>query len=606
MSSDLREEEKQKKKHPVPNPQQQSTKMRICVLQSSYEGSGCTLEGLDDVPSQPGAFTTQHTFEYRFIHPDKNKAKQEIDEAAAEGFDFYFNFLWGTLDDPVAGLQESRYFESLGLPSCGVRSWERSQTKNDFYRNARHHGRPLVPGNKTFPLFVKPANGCASQMIHDKSVCHDQMELESALRCINEALHDNRVRRAQALGIQDTEAYANSYDPIGRDSDDIVVQEFIEGTDYTCSVIQLGSSCVALTPFVYKMKVQGKDKFLTFDLKFDASTQIELLVKRDNPDLFERLQQAAIEAFLISGCNGSHMGCDVDLRATPNGQVFAIEINPQPAAFMPEGTFQDLPIIHSLPGRHPAVINIFIANHMITHPDKWSVSLKVAAEYDNMAPKYDKGIETLSTIATGIRKLVDDFDFSGTVIDLACGTGIFGRVLRESKGASQTPLRGSSRLLGCDISAGMLEICSQAGFYDDVHMDSMETFLLSPDRYANSVDHIVCFSAIHFLRPELFSFILVLCFIVANKSITLSVDEIPDEFNEVVTKKGLGHMHSTNHLSSMKAFGEPKGWHLVRSERQFSWKSPHTGVEVYTTYFRFERADDRYRDLMFMPENLPN
>ncbi|KAG8425613.1 hypothetical protein J3458_002296 [Metarhizium acridum] len=117
--------------------------MRIFVFQSSYEGSDSVLEDFD-IQSQPGLFTSQHEFEYRFIH--KDKAQQEIDAAVAEGFDFYINFLWGTLDDPVAGVLASRYFESLGLPSCGVRSWERSKTKNDFYKAARLRGAPPVPG----------------------------------------------------------------------------------------------------------------------------------------------------------------------------------------------------------------------------------------------------------------------------------------------------------------------------------------------------------------------------------------------------------------------------------------------------------------------------
>ncbi|GIJ91740.1 hypothetical protein Asppvi_010712 [Aspergillus pseudoviridinutans] len=174
--------------------------MRICILQSSYKGSDSALHDVDDKPAQPGLFTTEYTFEYRFIH--KATAKEEIDALAAEGFDFYFNFMWGALE-PVAGVLETRYFESLNLPSCGIRSWERSMTKNDFYKNARRRGAPPVPGTDDFPLFVKPANGCASQLNDDQSE-----ELEGALRRINMGLYDARVRRAETMGIEDTKAYA--------------------------------------------------------------------------------------------------------------------------------------------------------------------------------------------------------------------------------------------------------------------------------------------------------------------------------------------------------------------------------------------------------------
>ncbi|KAG5973414.1 hypothetical protein E4U58_005147 [Claviceps cyperi] len=141
--------------------------MRICVLLSSYEGSGSVLEDLDTVTSQPGQFTSQHEFEYRYIH--KYKAEQQINDAVAEGSDFYFNFLWSTPNDEIAGADASRYFESLGLPSCAVRSWERSQTKNNFCETARLHGAPRVPGVERFPLFVKPGFGCASQLTDERS-----------------------------------------------------------------------------------------------------------------------------------------------------------------------------------------------------------------------------------------------------------------------------------------------------------------------------------------------------------------------------------------------------------------------------------------------------
>jgi hypothetical protein len=126
------------------------------------------------------------------------------------------------------------------------------------------------------------------------------------------------------------------------------------------------------------------------------------------------------------------------------------------------------------------------------------------------------------------------------------------------------------------------------------------------DGYAKGVDHVVCLSALHFLRPELFSFALVLFFARANKSITISVDEIPDTYNENLDKIGYAYMHSTNHISSIEAFGEPPGWKLTRSERSFSWTSHATGDDVYTTYFRFDRIDGESRQLLLKDVEVPN
>ncbi|KAK8096449.1 ATP-grasp fold- subdomain 1 [Apiospora kogelbergensis] len=396
------------------------------------------------------------------------------------------------------------------------------------------------------------------------------------------------------MGIEDKKAFVDSYDPAGRNSDDIVVQEYIDGRDFTCSVIEVGDGCITLAPYVYKTnEVQMKEKLLTFELKFDGKTCIEQLQKKPDPELFERLQQVAIEAFVASGCKGSNMGCEVHLRARPDGKVFAIDVNPKPATFAPEGEFQDLPIIHSLPGGHPAVINIFIANHMLRNAMQGSVLEKVACAYDKVALQYSRDDKNNVITYACFRKLVNQFDFAGTVFDLACGTGSFGRILFESKG------RASTRLIGFDISPRMLDICRSTGLYDATHIDSMESTLAYYHCYAKSVDHVVCFSAVHFLRSEMFAFVLVLCFTLANKSITISVDDIPDQYNENLKQRGYGFMYSTNHIANMKSFGEPPGWRLTKGERQYSWTSPATGDDVYTTYFRFDRIPDASRHLMF-------
>ncbi|KAG5934256.1 hypothetical protein E4U53_000724 [Claviceps sorghi] len=573
--------------------------MRICVFQSSYEDSDSVMREVDNISSQPGVFTSQHEFEYRWIH--KDKAEQEIDAAVAEGFDFYFNFLWGTLDDAVAGTSACRYFESLGLPSCGIRSVERSKNKNDFFNAARLRGTPPVPGTERFPLFVKPANGCGSQLIDDKSVCHNQEELDSALRRINEALYEPRMRRAVASGMANPAEYARSCGALGRDSDDVVVQEYIDGRDYTCVVVQMGESCAALSPSVYRMKrLPQEEQFLTFDRKFDDETRPELLRKQDDAALFERIQKAAMEAFVVSSCREGNTGCDVDLRVTADGQVFVIEVNPHPAQFIPRGPGQDFPIMHSFPGGHWAVINVFIANHMLRCAEQGSHGDKTASCYDEVAPRYDDLVRTSDiTAEASLGKLVDEFDFSGTIIDLGCGTGLFGRILSQSSQFSQqlsSPCVGTHRLLGCDISPGMLDICRKTGLYASLHLESMQSVLTN---LPTSIDHAVSFSALHHLRPEMLAFVVAVLFIRVNKSITLSVDEIPDAYNANVARMGHSNMHSFNHVAGMEAFGEPRGWRLVRRERVFSWTSPKTGDRIYSTYLRYERAGDATRDVMF-------
>lgn len=561
--------------------------MRICVLQSSYEGSGSDLAGVDSQASDLGSYTSQHIFENRFINIET--AREEIDALVAEGFDFYINFLWGTLDDPVAGIQASQYFESLGVPSAGVRSWERCRNKNAFYASARERSAPRVPGTKKFPLFVKPANGCASLMIDENSLCYNEDELADALCSINNRLHPFRLQRAKALGLPDPgqRAPAESHHLAELYNDDIVVQEYIEGREYAVTVIEMGDSALALNPYILKTKgLSRKQSFITFDLKFDRETRMELIKRQDGPLLFDQLQHAALEAFETGMFRGSNMGCDVDLRVCPDGEVVVIEVNPQPADFLPQGSkFQDLPISEGLPGGHMAVINIFIANYFLRQGSR-GPSSKVAATYDRIAHSYDDDGETHSQDKANFQYVVEKFDFTGSVADIACGTGFFGRILAASR-----PRKDYS-LVGFDISVEMTDICRQTRIYDEVLIDGMQTCL--PKYHSHDkIDHIVCFGAAHFLSREDFTFFMVLCFVMANRSITISIDEIPDSYNEHLLQKGDAHMHSANHLATMEEFGEPRGWRLLSRQRQYSWTSPVTGDGVFSTFFRFERVEAR-------------
>ncbi|PGH13063.1 hypothetical protein AJ79_03900 [Helicocarpus griseus UAMH5409] len=236
--------------------------MRICVIQPSYEGTGHALEEIDTEFSDLSHYSSQHTFENRFIH--KATAKEEIDAIAREGFDFHINFMWGNYEDDVAGIEESRYFESLDLPSAGIRSWERARNKNVFYEEARKRGAPPIPGVEKFPLFVKPANGYASLCIDERSICYNESELFGALNRLNQGLREGRLRVAKQRGLSDPEAYATECEEKGRDSNNVVVQEYIDGEDYVVSVIEMGESATALTPCRIRYKEGGK-----FDLRFE-------------------------------------------------------------------------------------------------------------------------------------------------------------------------------------------------------------------------------------------------------------------------------------------------------------------------------------------------
>ena len=579
-----------------------TVKMKICVLQSSYEDSDSALRIVDTNVSDPGAFTTRHEIANRFIH--KEKFKVELDAIVAEGFDFYLNFMWGTLDDAVAGVEATRYFEWYDLPSAGMRSWELEENKNAFYKTARQLGSPRVPGTENFPLFVKPANGCASQLIGKHSLCRNDAELKNALRIIHRSMHDARLRRAAALGIRDANGYAASFPELSSVNDDVVVQEFIKGKDYAVTVVATGPSAIALTPCVFKTKEPPlPESFITFDTKFHNDTTLQALSKGEDPVLFANLQREALEAYGASCSYGNNMGCEVDLRVGPDGVVYVIEVNPMPAVFVPSAPIWDLQITHSLPGSHSAIIDVFIANRLLRTEEPVEISDAVANVYDGLANRYDVLIDQFGKMSDGVKDVVEKHDFSGTVFDLGCGTGLFGRLVD----ARTKNNMANCTLYGFDISAGMLAQCNEK-LYRATHVCRMGTALLHQSRYAPSVDHIVCFSAIHFLQGPEFALFMVLCFALANESITISVDDIPDVYNEHLDSLGESFMRSTSHLDQMDGFDIPRGWRLIRGEKKYSWTSGATGLDVDSVMFRFERIDPatENRELMYREFGSPH
>ncbi|KAK2759127.1 hypothetical protein FQN54_003226 [Arachnomyces sp. PD_36] len=112
-------------------------------------------------------------------------------------------------------------------------------------------------------------------------------------------------------------------------------------------------------------------------------------------------------------------------------------------------------------------------------------------------------------------------------------------------------------------------------------------------RISERFDRIVCYQAINFVNKFELSLVLSRCFQLALKSVTIGVDETPDEFNTRVRemKPPASFLISTNHIHEIRDFGVPRGWKLTLEERHFGWTSPNVGVDVYTTVFHYERVE---------------
>ncbi|KAL8726325.1 MAG: hypothetical protein Q9181_006093 [Wetmoreana brouardii] len=556
--------------------------MKICVLQSAYDGSKHLLEDADP-GADPSRFIkpSQHEFHHHWIK--KSTAIAQIDEATAKGYDFYLNFMWGQYEDNVAGLEAIQYFELKGLPSVAQRSCVLLRSKLDFYRDARRFRAPPVPGTSQFPLFVKPATSCASMFISEKSVCHDGEELVAAIRSLDRALAPRRQEKAAALGLTLAQMEKER---------DIVVQEFIEGQDYSCIVIEMCDTPVALTPvkYIYPSDVPEKERFLTFDLKNYADISLHVMRRDHDPQVFDLLQKTAVEGFTANRMQGCSW-CNVDIRVKANGQPCVMEVNPMPAVFMPpEHPWEDSVILKSVPGGHLALVNILIATYYLQHNRDDTRVRKIAEIYEDWTTEgYELSLRNNTALPQITQDMCAQYDFSGRVLDLGSGTGLFGRTL-HSQQASQK--QGLSTLTGIDISALMADESKRHG-YTTVHISSLPRIL--PQLPARSADHVISISTLHLLSTFDLSLVLFQSFQIAEKSVTLHLDEIPEEYNNKLREAGEPHcgMVAHNHIGFMGEFGTPVGWVEVGRWRAWSWRSNFIECGVWCTVLRFERADGR-------------
>lgn len=536
--------------------------MRICVFQSCFEELQASVGEAQELCMNPGVFTTQHTVTHKTIH--KTTAKEQIDEAVQEGHDFYLNFMWGTHDDSLAGIDAIRYFESLNLPSAGVQSSEREESKWDFFAAAKLEGSPLVPGTEKFPLFVKPASSYGSMFIDEHSLCRDKTELIRCIERLNKLMRPVRIQRAIALDYSNPDEYADAHESAGPDSTDIVVQEFIDGEEFSVVVIAMGETPVPLIPQRAKYKqVSGDGRFLTLNLKFDSESGYELLEEAEDPDLYRLLQKMAMEAFTTKKMYTNYMGCDVDMRIGRDGRPYVIEVDPLPVFFYPTGSqLEDTDVKYGFPGTYRAVVNTYITNYFLKNPGNRGL------HFTEIATLFDSYGETAQSEA----QVEVPMSLSGTVVDLGCGNGAVGRALLADSENKIT------QLIGCDISEKMIDLSRHGGQYSGLVHDRMESFL---SRQTEMVDHIFCVSGLEFLPMEELDFVLVRCFQLSRHSITLLLDDWKEGSVTDVRSSGRFRNYCMDHEETIKSFQIPQGWSMNTSEASDRSRESH----LLTFYF---------------------
>jgi D-ala D-ala ligase C-terminus/Methyltransferase domain len=336
---------------------------------------------------------------------------------------------WGIEADDVAGVEATSYLESKGVVILTNPSTFLAKNKIDLQKVADKCGL-RVPGNTPgkYPKIVKYADRYGSLSLDEKSVCHTEDEVLQRVKLLKES---NTVTVL-----------------------DILVQDYVIGSEFSVIVVEMGREVVGLTPlqYIFPEGTPHDQEFLTWYNKFEAVDKgiIKHSFVEDEPNK-SNLQTAAVEAFKALGVSGGGGWARVNMRLEEStGDVYVIEVNSIPVVFYPKGnTFgDDLVVGEKFPGGQAAFFDVLLATKQIQlgwHAKRFE---HVAAIYDEFATIYDP-IKRCSGLNEVEQYFAANFDFSGTVLDLACGTGVFGCILHD---------RGiSAEVTGVDISRGMVE-----------------------------------------------------------------------------------------------------------------------------------------------------
>jgi D-alanine-D-alanine ligase len=209
------------------------------------------------------------------------------------------------------------YFEMLGIPysSCGVQSSALTFNKNFCNNYLRSFGIPmarsmkLIPGeiyspeevvkNLGLPLFVKPSAGGSSFGV-------------------------TKVKKVEEL----KDAILKAFD----ESPEVLVEQFIEGKEFTCGVVNTGKRKIVLPV----TEVIPKNEFFDYEAKYTPGMAEEITPARISEELTLKIQNLSSEIYDLCSCRGI-VRVDFILR---EDTFYFLEINTVPGmtatSFIPQ------------------------------------------------------------------------------------------------------------------------------------------------------------------------------------------------------------------------------------------------------------------------------
>jgi len=219
----------------------------------------------------------------------ESKSLQGINSVSDRNVDIVFIAMHGPYgeDGTVQGMLDLAGIKYTG---SGVLASALGMDKEMFRKIMQVEGIPVPKLTTSFPCFVKPYNQGSSV---GASIARNKKDLDSAVKL------------------------ARKY------SDNVLVEEYLKGTEVTCSV--LGNDNPKALPVIEIVPLKGE--FFDYESKYTESGAEEIVPARISTPLTKKVQDLAIRVYKAIGCRGFGR---VDFILKDNKHPVVLEINTIP------------------------------------------------------------------------------------------------------------------------------------------------------------------------------------------------------------------------------------------------------------------------------------
>jgi D-alanine-D-alanine ligase len=227
--------------------------------------------------------------------------------------DIFFNNAFGIGSLPKSEADLAGLLEKIGIPFTGsdaraiLLTTDKKATKNLLKVN-----NLPVPGDKKFPLIIKPASEDCSVGISARSVVRTKEELQRQTKRLEKVYKE-----------------------------EVLVEEFIDGRELNVTVLGNNGAARALpiSEIVFGPSFEDKYKIVDFSAKWKTDSvayreTVGVCPADLPPKLAEEIKDLAVAAFLVTGCRDI---ARVDFRLSRQGKPYILEVNANPGVGPDDG-----------------------------------------------------------------------------------------------------------------------------------------------------------------------------------------------------------------------------------------------------------------------------